>query len=101
MTILDTDERGRVAAFLTNGGGTITFRVALAAIAGVTLWLLQSFGSHIVGQLDDLSRAQSRAAATLATLAQQGSDTARLSARNADRLDDHEHRITVLEVGTR
>jgi hypothetical protein len=98
MSFYDTEERGRVAAFLTNGGGTITFRVALAAIAGITLWLLQSFGSHIVGQLDDFSRAQSRMAATLATLAQQGSDTARLSARNSDRLDDHEHRITILEV---
>jgi hypothetical protein len=51
MTLLDAEERSRVAAFLSNGGGTITFRVALAAIAGVTLWLLQSFGSHIVGQL--------------------------------------------------
>lgn len=101
MTFYDPQERGRVAAFLTNGGGTITFRVALAAIAGVTLWLLQSFGSHIVGQLDDLSRAQSRMAAALATLAQQGGDTARLAARNSDRLDDHEHRITVLEVRPR
>jgi len=98
MAFHDTQERSRVAAFLSNGGGTFTFRVALAAMAGVTLWLLQSFGSHIVDQLDDFPRAQSRMAATLATLAQQGSDTARLSARNSDRLDDHEHRITILEA---
>ena len=94
-------ERGRVSAFLTNGGGTITFRAALAAIAGVTLWLLQSIGGHISGQLDELGRAQSRMAVSLASLAQQGGDTARLSAKNSDRLDDHEHRITVLEASPR
>lgn len=98
MTFQDGQERGRVTSFLSNGGGTITFRVALAAIAGITLWLLQSFGNHIVSQLDDFARTQSRMAAALATLAQQGSDTARLSARSSDRLDDHEHRITILEA---
>jgi hypothetical protein len=67
-------------------------------LAGVTLWLLQSFGSHIVGQLDDLGKAQARMAAFLAGQAQQVRDAAALSARNADRLDDHEHRITVLEA---
>jgi hypothetical protein len=92
------DDRSRVTSFLSNGGGTITFRIALAAIACVTLWLLQSFGTHIVAQLDDLGRAQARMATSLATQIQIGADTARLSARNADRLDDHEHRITVLEA---
>jgi len=96
MTFLD--ERGRVSAVLGNGGGTITFRIALTVVAGVTLWLLQSFGTHIVRQLDDLARAQSRMATSLATQIQEGADTARLSARNSDRLDDHEHRITVLEA---
>lgn len=98
MTNPDADERGRVASFLANGGGTITFRIALGAVAAVTLLLLQNFGSHIVNQLDDLGRAQSRMAASLASLAQQGSDTASLAAKNSDRLDDHEHRITVLEA---
>jgi len=89
---------GRVAAFLANGGGAITFRVALSMLAGVTLWLLQSFGSHIVGQLDDLARTQARMAALLAAQAEQLRDATTLSARNADRLDDHEHRITILEA---
>jgi hypothetical protein len=96
MTFLD--DRGRLSAFLSNGGGIITFRIALSAVAGVTLWLLQSFGTHIVGQLDQLARAQSRMATSLATQIQEDADTARLSNRNSDRLDDHEHRITILEA---
>jgi hypothetical protein len=98
MNFHDRDERGRVTAFLANGGGVVTFRVALGVIAGVTLWLLQSFGSHIVGQLDDPGKTQSHMAALLSGLSQQGRDTAALSAKNADRLDDHEHRITVIEA---
>jgi hypothetical protein len=98
MAFQDVPERGRVAAFLSNGGGTITFRVALSAVAAVTLLLLQSFGSHIISQLDEMSRAQSRMAVSLASLAQQGSDTARLAARNSEKLDDHEHRITIIEA---
>ena len=98
MAFKHRGEIGRVAAFLANGGGAITFRIALSALAAITLFLPESFGTHIVGQLDDLARSQSRLAAMLAGLAQQGRDTAALSARNADRLDDHEHRITVLEA---
>jgi hypothetical protein len=64
----------------------------------VTLWLLQSFGSHIVNQLDDLARTQARMAALLAGQAEQLRDASELSSRNADRLDDHEHRITILET---
>jgi hypothetical protein len=94
----DRQTSGRVTAFLANGGGAITFRVALSALLGVTLWLLQSFGSHIVGQLDDLGRNQARMAALMAGQAQQLHDATTLSSRNADRLDDHEHRITVLEA---
>ena len=93
-----SSEGNKVAAFITNGGGTITFRVALGAVAMVTLWLLQSFGSHIVGQLDDFSRTQSRMAATLATLAQKGNDTALQTDRNSARIDDHEGRITWIEA---
>ncbi|HVZ27078.1 MAG TPA: hypothetical protein VG798_00345 [Rhizomicrobium sp.] len=89
---------GRVTTFLANGGGAITFRVALSVLGGVTLWLLQSFGSHIVGQLDDLAKAQTRMAALLAAQAEQLRDSTALSSRNADRLDDHEHRITILEA---
>jgi hypothetical protein len=51
-----------------------------------------------VGQLDDLSRAQARMAALLAAQAEQLNDATERSARNADRLDDHEHRITILET---
>ena len=98
MTFKNYGGHGRVIAFLANGGGVITFRIALSVLAGITLFLLESFGTHIVGQLDDLARTQSRVAAMLASLAQQGRDTATLAARNTDRLDDHEHRITVLEA---
>jgi hypothetical protein len=98
MVFNDRGSHNRVTAFLANGGGAITFRIALSVLAGVTLWLLQSFGSHIVGQLDNLGQTQARMAALLAGQAQQVRDTAALSSRNADRLDDHEHRITILEA---
>ena len=98
MSISETPTSNRVAAFLANGGGAITFRIALSVLAAITLWLLQSFGSHIVGQLDDLARAQSRMAALLAGQGQELHDAAALSSRNTERLDDHEHRITVLEA---
>lgn len=98
MAFLNNDERGRVQAFFSNGGGTITFRVALTALAAVTLWLLQAMGGEMLSAQDQFGRQQARMAQSLATLAQQTSDTAKLSARSADRLDDHEHRITILEV---
>jgi hypothetical protein len=60
--------------------------------------LLQSFGTHIVGQLDELGKTQARMAAMLAGQGQEVKDAAALSSRNADRLDDHEHRITILEA---
>jgi phage terminase large subunit len=68
---------------------------------GIGLGPEHDWSSHAAdafGLIDELGRAQSRMAAALATLAQQSSDTAKLSARNSDRLDDHEHRITVLEA---
>lgn len=98
MPLHDRAGRGRVTAFLTNGGGVITFRIALSVVGAITLFLLESFGTHIVSQLDGLAGAQARMATMLAGLAQQGRDTALLSSRNADRLDDHEHRITILEA---
>jgi len=101
MAFLNGEERGRVTAFLSNGGGTITFRVALMALGALTLWLLQMFGSQMLAAQAQFGRQQARMDQSLATLAQQASDTARLSARNADRLDDHEHRITILEVEVR
>jgi hypothetical protein len=79
------------------GGGTITFRVALFAVAGFTLWMLETFGSHIVGQLDTIAKVQNSMASTLATQVQLNSDTAALAQRNTIRLDDHEHRLTILE----
>src|ERR1700761_622274 len=98
MSISENPSSNRVTAFLANGGGAITFRIALSVLAAVTLWLLAFFGSHIVAQLADLSPAQGRMAALLAGQAQQLRDAADLSTRNAERLDDHEHRITVLEA---
>jgi hypothetical protein len=98
MAFLNGDEKSRVTGFLSNGGGTITFRVALTALAAVTLWLLQAMGSQMLSAQAQFGRQQARMAQSLATLAQQTSDTARLAARDSDRLDDHEHRITVLEV---
>lgn len=98
MTFKNRGEGGRLAAFLANGGGVITFRVALSVLGAITLFLLESFGTHIVSQLDGLASAQARMASMLAVLGQQGRDTAALAARNADRLDDQEHRITVLEA---
>ena len=81
MAHQDGEEKGRVYGFLSNGGGTITFRVALMALGALTLWLLQVFGSQMLSAQAQFGRQQARMAQSLATLAQQTSDTAKLAAR--------------------
>lgn len=94
MTLFDGGEQSASRV----GGWTVSFRVVLGAAVGLTLWLLQQFGSQIISNQDKFQKTQERQISLISTLAQQTKDNSQLSARNSDRLDDHEHRITILEV---
>jgi hypothetical protein len=83
---------------LANGGGVLTYRIALGAMAAISLALVNFFGSRIVDQLDGIGKAQGRMSNSFATLSQKAEDTARITMKNSDRIDDHEHRITILEA---
>ena len=89
MAFHDLPERGRgSSAFLPMAAkAPLTFRVALGAVAAeaflaaAEFWFAHRFRSSMIWAVH-----QSRMAASLASLAQQGSDTASLSARNGNRL---------------
>lgn len=90
--------QGKVKAFLYNGGGTLTFRTILFAMAAVTLWLIQAIGHEITDDLHHLSNGQDTANIAIAKMSQKVDATADIASHNTERLDDHEHRLTVLET---
>ena len=58
MTVLNGDEKSRVYGFLSNGGGTITFRVALTALGPAYVKLGQFLATRpdVVGATINPSR---------------------------------------------
>ena len=107
----DLTPPGAVGRFLANGGGAVTFRVLSTALAVLLLALVRYEGEQLMARLDKIEAAATAGeqkaqmaldradvhAARLDTL--DASNIALWSAMhgNSVRLDDHEHRISIIE----
>lgn len=95
---------GKIKAFVTNGGGTLTYR----AILSVAILVIGFFAERTydgINKLADEVGAQAKIVAAhdaqISNIVITEQNQWRAIGNNADKLNDHEHRISLLEGAKR